>query len=52
MLFETSQREPDVSMEEEDICPNFGFRLHWPLGESGSRREILDFPEMVVRLVG
>ena len=30
----------------------FGFRPHWPLGKLGSRREILDFPEMVVRLVG
>lgn len=31
---------------------DFGLRPQWPLGESGSQREILDLPEMVVRLVG
>lgn len=52
MLFKTSQREPDVSTEEEDICPDVGFRAPWSLGASGSRREILDFPGMAVSLVG
>lgn len=51
-LFKTSPREPDERAEAEDICLDIWVQAPLAFGMFGSRREDLNFPEMLVRLVG